>query len=260
MKIAVPTAATAGTRIATQPIKIASTPTAIKPFQPRASPSRTSGSMRHSSHLHERTLSPHADAINHSAASPRRPPAPLPLVPANPLAHRVVGDPVFAPHRQITRRLDLGEQLLVGRALDLPFTWVGPPTAGGTVPFRYAAEPRAVIVRAVFRSELLAAVLARPPCRLPTVLPAAMGIQRGRAIGTNDLKVLESVVVRHAIDMIENQRHRATAPIFVLPALLTAALLQTLPVQAQLEAVSRVSRTRNKHLLKRNRGLLGSDE
>ena len=45
MKIAVPTEATAGTRIAMQPIKIARTPTAISAFQLRASPSRTSGSI-----------------------------------------------------------------------------------------------------------------------------------------------------------------------------------------------------------------------
>ena len=45
MKIAVPTEATAGTRIAMQPTTIASTPTVISPFQLRASPSRTSGSM-----------------------------------------------------------------------------------------------------------------------------------------------------------------------------------------------------------------------
>jgi hypothetical protein len=45
MKIAVPTEATAGTRIAMHPITIAITPTAINPFQLRASPSRTAGSI-----------------------------------------------------------------------------------------------------------------------------------------------------------------------------------------------------------------------
>jgi hypothetical protein len=45
MKIAVPTEATSGTTIATQPMKIASTPTAISAFQLRRSPSRTSGSI-----------------------------------------------------------------------------------------------------------------------------------------------------------------------------------------------------------------------
>ena len=45
MKIAVPTEATAGTRIAMQPITIATTPIAISAFQLRGSPSRTSGSI-----------------------------------------------------------------------------------------------------------------------------------------------------------------------------------------------------------------------
>ena len=45
MKIAVPTAATAGTTIATQPTTIASTPTVISAFQLRARPARTSGSI-----------------------------------------------------------------------------------------------------------------------------------------------------------------------------------------------------------------------
>ena len=64
MKIAVPTEATAGTRIATQPIRIATTPTAISPFQLRASPSRTSGSRDAPPISIPRTLSPHPDTVN----------------------------------------------------------------------------------------------------------------------------------------------------------------------------------------------------
>ena len=45
MKIAVPTAATAGTRIAMQPITIAMIPIVINAFQLRASPARSSGSI-----------------------------------------------------------------------------------------------------------------------------------------------------------------------------------------------------------------------
>ena len=61
MKIAVPTEATAGTKIATQPIRIATTPTAISPFQLRASPSRTSGSSDAPPISMPRTLSPHPE-------------------------------------------------------------------------------------------------------------------------------------------------------------------------------------------------------
>jgi hypothetical protein len=45
MKIAVPTEATAGTRIAKQPVRIARIPTPISTFQLRCSPARTSGSI-----------------------------------------------------------------------------------------------------------------------------------------------------------------------------------------------------------------------
>ena len=64
MKIAVPTAATAGTTIATQPTKIASTPTAISSFQLRRIPSRTSGSSAGLPISTPRTLSAPADAVN----------------------------------------------------------------------------------------------------------------------------------------------------------------------------------------------------
>ena len=64
MKIAVPTAATAGTRIATQPTTIASTPTTISAFQLLARPSRTSGSIDAPPISTRQTLSAAADAIH----------------------------------------------------------------------------------------------------------------------------------------------------------------------------------------------------
>ena len=53
MKIAVPTAATAGTRIAMQPTTIASTPTVISAFQLRARPVAHFRVHRRSSDLHD---------------------------------------------------------------------------------------------------------------------------------------------------------------------------------------------------------------
>ena len=76
MKIAVPTEATSGTTIATQPITIARTPTAISAFQLRASPSRTPGPSRLPD-LHERQprsghgRRPSRMAVNHRFAGGR---------------------------------------------------------------------------------------------------------------------------------------------------------------------------------------------
>src|SRR5215218_9882971 len=62
MKIAVPTAAMAGTRIAMQPSTIAATPTNISAFQLRLRPSRTSGSSDAPPISMEKKLDARADA------------------------------------------------------------------------------------------------------------------------------------------------------------------------------------------------------
>ncbi len=69
MKIAVPTEATAGTTIATQPIRIARIPTVISAFQLRRSPSRTSGSICTPLISIVGTLSALADAIDRSESA-----------------------------------------------------------------------------------------------------------------------------------------------------------------------------------------------
>ena len=66
MKIAVPTEATAGTRIAMQPSTIAATPTNISAFQLRLRPSRTSGSSDAPPISMEGKLNPRADAAGYT--------------------------------------------------------------------------------------------------------------------------------------------------------------------------------------------------
>jgi N-acetyl-anhydromuramyl-L-alanine amidase AmpD len=63
MKIAVPTEATAGTRIEITPRTIAATPTIISAFQLRLSPSRTSGSSDAPPMSMEKKLDARADAL-----------------------------------------------------------------------------------------------------------------------------------------------------------------------------------------------------
>ncbi len=86
------------------------------------------GVQRHSSRLHARDPM-QASGRGQPAAALSAPSSPflrpgclsldLPLVPANPLAHRVVGDPVFPTDGQVTRPLNLVQQLLVWGPLDL---------------------------------------------------------------------------------------------------------------------------------------------
>jgi len=53
-----------------------------------------------------------------------------------------------------------------------------------------------------------------------------MRVERCRAVRADDPEVLETVVVRNPIDVIEDQRHRASVPQLVLTADLAMLLFQ----------------------------------
>jgi len=156
----------------------------------------------------------------------RRPPprpAPLtraPLVRATPLADRVVGHPVPPPDRAPARRGDLSHQPLVRRPLaNLPPA--GPRHARAIPPA--AALGRAVALCRRLRSKAgpaAQAVQQRP------VLAATMRVERRCAIRADDPEVLQPVVVRHAVDVIQNERQRAPAPGVSLAAQLALRLLE----------------------------------
>jgi hypothetical protein len=63
------------------------------------------------------------------------------------------------------------------------------------------------------------------------------------AVWTDDAQVLNAVVVRHPIGVIEDQRHPFTSPDLPLAAELTPSLLDALAEQPALEMPSRVGRT-----------------
>ena len=67
------------------------------------------------------------------------------------------------------------------------------------------------------------------------VLPRAVGIKRGRAVGTVDAEVLEPVVIRHTVDVIQDERHPTPAPVLVLSAELAGGLFEAFAVQPYLE-------------------------
>jgi hypothetical protein len=112
---------------------------------------------------------------------------------------------------------------------------------------------RAVLVVSVFRLKLLTAPLAVANIGLPPVLATAMGIEGRCAIRTDDSQVLESVVVRHPIDVVQDQRHGATTPIFVLATHLAAALFQTLCEESSLEIGAGITGITDQDLGKRDR-------
>jgi hypothetical protein len=90
-------------------------------------------------------------------------------------------------------------------------------------------------VHSIFDRELLAAALAGALDGRPLILSPAMRIERCCAIWTHDLKILDAIVVRNAVDVIEDQGHRTAPPKFVLATLLTPPRLQTLLEQTQLQ-------------------------
>jgi hypothetical protein len=80
----------------------------------------------------------------------------------------------------------------------------------------------------VFRLELLSASLAGANLWLPPILAPAVRVESRGTVRANDLQVLQTIVIRNTVNVIEDQRHRPALPIFVLAAHLAAPVLQTL--------------------------------
>jgi hypothetical protein len=100
--------------------------------------------------------------------------------------------------------------------------------------------------------ELLAASLALTYCGSAAIFPAAVCVEGRRTVGADNLEILDAIVIRDPVDVIEDQRHRTTAPEFSLSALLAPSLLATLGKQALLQLSARIRRTLDKNLGKRN--------
>ena len=161
-------------------------------------------------------------------AGPRpRPGRPRPAPPrhldpcgAQPLAHGVVGDAEPAPDRREPLPLDLVAEHVERRALDTPAI---PPAR------RRAACPAAVALLGTRGTEGHAARRARALVGLPPQVPPAVGVERRGAVRAEDPQVLEPVVVRDAVAVVQDQRQAPTPPLLALPALLAAARLQAPP-------------------------------
>jgi hypothetical protein len=81
-------------------------------------------------------------------------------------------------------------------------------------------------MRSALRPEFGATAQASTLGRWDPILPAAMRIERGGAVGTRDPQVFESIVIRHAIDVIEDERHASASPVLILAAELAATGLE----------------------------------
>src|SRR5262249_10188387 len=150
----------------------------------------------------------------------------LVLVPPDPLAHRVVGYAVLPADRHEAHRLEVGEQLFVGRTVDLAGLRM---RASPGLVVTHSAIPRAVAMLAAARNEELPAV--RAPALRELVLPTTMRVQRRGTVRANDPQVLDAVVVWHAVDVVEDQGHARPVPVLVLTTELAATRLQTGLVQ-----------------------------
>jgi hypothetical protein len=97
------------------------------------------------------------------------------------------------------------------------------------------AELRAVAVRWVTGDELLAAVKALTRRAIDLAPTSTVGVERGRAVRTHDLQILETVVVADAVDVVEDQRHLITTPLLPLTTELARTFLQPRLVQPSFE-------------------------
>jgi len=86
------------------------------------------------------------------------------------------------------------------------------------------------------------------------VLAAAVGVERRRAVGADDAEVRDAVVVRHAVDVIEDQGERATAPQLALTAELATRRLDALGEQTTLQVAAVVRRVLDEQVGEGRRG------
>jgi hypothetical protein len=85
--------------------------------------------------------------------------------------------------------------------------------------------------------------------RLDAVVATAVGLQRRSAIRAHDLEVLEPVVGRDAVDVIEDQRHGLSTPLLSLPAQLALPAFHALAEQTPLQGSAVVVRVDDENLI-----------
>jgi len=102
------------------------------------------------------------------------------------------------------------------------------------------------------RDEAGAAVQARPGLGRDAVTAAAVGVERRVAVRADDPQVPDPVVVRDAVDVVEDEPHDAASPHLVLPTKLAVSRLESGGEQPCLETSSAVAGMLDEHLLESN--------
>jgi len=139
---------------------------------------------------------------------------------AEPLANRVVRHAITAPDSHVTELLDLREELIGRRTLNLPEI-----RPGTRLPDTLTTLDRAIALAGEPRPKRRFAKKAVPRPDWVDVLPAVRR-KRGSAVRTDDSQVLETVVRCDTVRVVEDERHLAAAPELTLPAQLARPSLE----------------------------------
>jgi hypothetical protein len=78
-----------------------------------------------------------------------------------------------------------------------------------------------------------------------------MCVQCRRAVRAHDPEVLEPVIVRHTVHVVEDQRHRSTTPIFTLAAQFALGPFDSGCKESLFQMTSPIGRVFNEHMLQR---------
>jgi hypothetical protein len=101
----------------------------------------------------------------------------------------------------------------------------------------------------ILRNELAGAQQTPTGLALDSVVATTVGLQGRGAVRAHDLEVLEPVVGRDPVDVIEDQRHGLSAPLLSLPAQPALSAFHALAEQAPLQGSAVVVRVDDENLI-----------
>lgn len=147
----------------------------------------------------------------------------------------------------------------MGRAFNLSYRWFGNALQRGVaIPPRsipsHAASARAVALLASVWEEPGPTMQTSARHRRDAVRAGAVCIESRGAIWADDPQILKPVVVRDAVDVIEDQRHPATAPNLVLSAQLAIPRFEAFCEQSSLDMAAVIRGVFDEHFLEGDRG------
>jgi hypothetical protein len=177
----------------------------------------------------------------------RIPVLPLALIRPQPLANRVVRYAVAPARGGEAQCVDLAQELCVGRTGYLS----GAGSRLALASPASAALRRAVALTGSVRDKCLSAPLTPLVGTGLTPLSSTVRIQRSSTVRTRDSEVLEAIVVRDAVDVVEDHPQRTTTPHRTLATKLANGSLEFRLIQASLELHPREAGVFDENLVER---------